>query len=232
MLVTCIMPTANRLRFVPQAIRYFQAQSWPECELVMVDSSDEPLIADAGIVDALQSDDRIRWLRGTQGMLVGDARNMAVEAARADIICHWDDDDWYGVHRVTDQVAALLRQPLPVVGSPSLIFADDRRRAAWRYRYEGPDYGVGVSLMYRKSAWRSIGGFKHDEDGNGPVPWAEDVAFCRELAGRIHQAETDQIVARIHPKNTCPKTDEKLATERWSPVDWAELERMGYEVSA
>jgi glycosyltransferase involved in cell wall biosynthesis len=35
MLVTCIMPTADRCRFVPAAIEYFRRQDYPERELVI-----------------------------------------------------------------------------------------------------------------------------------------------------------------------------------------------------
>jgi|SRR5271165_6786020 len=41
LLASCIMPTANRRRFVPQAIRYFLAQDYPSKEPIIVDDGDE-----------------------------------------------------------------------------------------------------------------------------------------------------------------------------------------------
>jgi glycosyltransferase involved in cell wall biosynthesis len=36
-IASCIIPTANRRRFVPQAIRYFLTQDYPNKELIVVD---------------------------------------------------------------------------------------------------------------------------------------------------------------------------------------------------
>lgn len=41
--VMCLMPTADRRRFVPQAIRYFLAQDYPEKELVIVNDGADAL---------------------------------------------------------------------------------------------------------------------------------------------------------------------------------------------
>ena len=38
---SCIMPRANRRRFVPHAIRSFLAQDYPSKELVILDGGDE-----------------------------------------------------------------------------------------------------------------------------------------------------------------------------------------------
>ena len=46
-LVSCIMPTADRRRFVPQAIRNFLAQDYAERELVILDDGADS-IADLG----------------------------------------------------------------------------------------------------------------------------------------------------------------------------------------
>ncbi len=40
-LISCILPTANRRRFVPQAIRLFLAQDYPNKELVILDDGAE-----------------------------------------------------------------------------------------------------------------------------------------------------------------------------------------------
>jgi hypothetical protein len=40
-LVSCIMPTANRRRFVPEAIRLFLAQDYLEKELVILDDGED-----------------------------------------------------------------------------------------------------------------------------------------------------------------------------------------------
>jgi len=56
-LASCIMPTANRRRFVPQAIRYFLAQDYLNKELLIVDDGEEAV---GGLVP---EDARIRYIR-------------------------------------------------------------------------------------------------------------------------------------------------------------------------
>src|SRR5580704_7297349 len=71
-LVTCIMPTANRRTFVPQAIRYFLAQDYPNKELVIVDDGEK------AVGDLVPEDERIRYIRLTCKTILGEKRNCAV----------------------------------------------------------------------------------------------------------------------------------------------------------
>jgi len=41
--VSCIMPTYNRRKFVPQAIRYFLRQSYEPKELLIIDDGSDPV---------------------------------------------------------------------------------------------------------------------------------------------------------------------------------------------
>lgn len=55
-LVSCVMPTADRRAFVPQAIRAFLRQEYEPCELLILDDG-----ADA-IGDLIPDDERIRYV--------------------------------------------------------------------------------------------------------------------------------------------------------------------------
>src|ERR1041384_2498726 len=100
-LVSCIMPTANRRPFVADAIRMFLAQDYADKELVIVDDGED------GIADLVPAHPQIRYLRQSGRRPIGVKRNFACEAARGEIILHWDDDDWYAPHRIRLQVEAL-----------------------------------------------------------------------------------------------------------------------------
>jgi glycosyltransferase involved in cell wall biosynthesis len=86
-LVSCIMPTCDRRRFLPAAIRYFLRQDFPNKELVIVDDG-----VDA-VGDLASADARIRYVRLSRRATVGAKRNLACEHAAGDLIAHWDDDD-------------------------------------------------------------------------------------------------------------------------------------------
>src|SRR5205823_6114796 len=56
-MVSCIMPTADRRRFVPNAIRYFVRQTYSNSELLIVDDGDD------NVADLVPASDRIRHIR-------------------------------------------------------------------------------------------------------------------------------------------------------------------------
>src|SRR5690606_5403689 len=109
-LVSCVMPTFNRRRFVPQAIELFQRQDYEHRELIIVDDGDDP------VEDLLPEDERIRYLPLDVRRTIGQKANLAVEAARGALIAYWDDDVWYAPARLSYQVAALVEQEADLVG--------------------------------------------------------------------------------------------------------------------
>jgi glycosyltransferase involved in cell wall biosynthesis len=148
-IISCIMPTYNRRAFVPQAIAYFLRQDYPERELIIVDDGDDP------VADVIPDDGRIRYLRLPTRHTVGAKRNLACEAARGEIIAHWDDDDWHAPHRLSYQVEALLQSGKAICGLTTLLFYESDTHKAWQFRYPG-DRGHwlgGSTLMYRRDFW-------------------------------------------------------------------------------
>src|SRR5258708_4948225 len=101
-MLSCIMPTFNRPRFVAQAVRYFLAQDYPEKELVIVDDGTD------SVADLVPKNAQIRYFRQETKQALGSKRNFACEQARGDIIAHWDDDDWSAPWRLRYQVEQLL----------------------------------------------------------------------------------------------------------------------------
>ena len=72
--VSCLCVTENRPAFVPWLLWNFNKQDHPSRELVIVDSSREPL--------APASDAGVTVVRCAPGTSVARKRNLAVEAAR------------------------------------------------------------------------------------------------------------------------------------------------------
>src|SRR3990167_3835938 len=76
-LVSCIMPTADRREFVPQAIRIFLAQDYEPRELIVLDDGRD------SVADLIQSHGSIRYLRLDRKSTLGAKRNMACELWRS-----------------------------------------------------------------------------------------------------------------------------------------------------
>jgi glycosyltransferase involved in cell wall biosynthesis len=209
-LVSCIMPTYNRRSFVPQAIRCFLRQDYPNLELVIVDDGTEP------IADCLPENERIRYVRLDQKHQLGAKRNFACEQSRGQFIVHWDDDDWYPSWRVSRQMAALSDGGFDICGSSRVFFFDADKDQSWEYRYAaaGPKWVAGATLAYRKSFWERS---KFPE-----IQIGEDSRFVWSgVSKTIHDlADPALCVAMVHSGNTSRK---EVNGTSWHPQSSAGL---------
>ncbi|HEV2861671.1 MAG TPA: glycosyltransferase [Pyrinomonadaceae bacterium] len=190
-LVTCIMPTADRRAFVPQALDYFGRQDYPNLELLILDDGADP------VSDLVPEDTRVRYVRLGEKMTIGAKRNVACREARGELIAHWDDDDWYAPDRISRQVAALLDSGAEVCGTSTLLFYDAANRRAWEYAYAGrPTWVAGSSLLYRKSFWA-----RHNFPA---IRLGEDTRFVWDApVNAVHDMhDAGLCVALIHGANT------------------------------
>ena len=209
-LVSCIMPTADRRRFVPEAIRLFQAQDYPHRELLVLDDGED------AIADLLPPDPRIRYLRETPRAPVGTKRNRACAAARGEIVAHWDDDDWYAPWRLGYQVAALREAEADACGLDRVLFRDEADGAAWEFVWPAGEgaWLHGATLCYRRALWQA-GGFP-------PLAVGEDMRFLHAHRGArlLALPRTGFYVGRIHAGNTSRK---HTAPPRWQARTPAQL---------
>jgi glycosyltransferase involved in cell wall biosynthesis len=205
-LVSCIMPTCNRRRFVAQAVWYFLRQDYPRKELIVLDDGDD------AVADLIPQDDQIRYVRLDRRLPLGQKRNMACELGRGELIAHWDDDDWMAPHRLSAQVRELIDSDADVCGSGELLHYGVDSGEAWLYRRapDEPPWVAGGTLMYRREAWVRT-----------PFPQidvGEDESFVARQQ-RIHAAADPSFyVALIHRGNTSAK---RLSDPHWQrqPLD-------------
>lgn len=207
------MPTADRRSFVPDAIRYFLAQDYPEKELVIVDDG-----ADS-VADLVRDDPRIRYFRNERRQPVGAKRNFACRAARGEVLVHWDDDDWSAPWRLRYQVEQLQAAGADICGLNRIWFYAPDEKRAWEYVYPSRQkpWVYGASLCYTREFWQ-----RH------PFPeirLGEDTRFVwADAKARVHPlADSRFLVALIHGQNTSRK---RTADSRYQPRDIAEIERL------
>jgi glycosyltransferase involved in cell wall biosynthesis len=188
-LVSCICPTKNRPEYLSQAIDAFLQQDYPAKELLIVDDG-------VSIQHLIPEGSPILLIR-TVPATVGRKRNIACNMARGSLICHWDDDDIYFRHRISEQVLALEESGADITGYSDMLFVDEANQKAWQFMGH-EDYAVGVSFCYRKRFWE---GRKFPD-----VNVSEDNEFIRDLPkGSLAIRNSNQIIARIHPGNTVEK---------------------------
>jgi glycosyltransferase involved in cell wall biosynthesis len=126
LLVSCIMPTRDRLDWVLQSIKYFKRQTYVNRELIIIDD---------GALDLsghLPPDPAIRYVRLNGRLSIGEKRNRACEAARGEIIVHWDDDDWYSANRLSTQLKPLLTGAADITALKDTLFFDLDEWKFWK----------------------------------------------------------------------------------------------------
>ena len=204
--VSCIMPTANRRRFLPAAIAQFLAQDYPARELIILDDGDDALD------DLVPDHPALRYVRRQRHRSLGAKRNAACELACADIILHWDDDDWYAPHRIRAQVDALSRSGAEICGIDKVLFFDPRAPAAWEYVYTpgGSPWVYGATLCYRRDFWRA--------HPFADVTVGEDNVFAGAARASEICVMSDNhfFVGLVHSANTSAK---QVRDPRWRPCD-------------
>ena len=225
-LVSCIMPTANRRAFVPRAVACFLRQDYPARELVVVDDGSDP------VADLLPDDLRVRYVRLPRRATIGAKRNLAIEQASGDLIAHWDDDDWHAPHRLTVQIAALLRAGGDLCGLRQMLFHDAAGGETWHYSYPATSrpWLIGGSLLYTRDRWRRGPFLEMDVGEDTRFVWAQ-------RARRLVAVPDFRIyVATIHPANTSPKVCRGPYWTRWDgdlrAVMGEDVEAFGFGQSA
>ena len=100
-LVSCLCVTQDRHAFVPWLLWAFDRQEWKRRELVIVDSSKSPI--------EVPSRKDVRVLRMPHGASLGKKRNLALRAARGEVVAWFDDDDWQHPKRLSTLVPLLAK---------------------------------------------------------------------------------------------------------------------------
>ena len=208
-LVSCIMPTYNRRRFVPLAIRYFLAQDYRYKELLILDDSDD------SVDDLVPDHPQIRYMREPKGRTLGAKRNRLCELARGDIIAHWDDDDWYAAERLSRQVSVLCDPEVALCGIECLLYYDMRTETAHEYRHEGHGQRWLSLLCYRRSLWIQNTFTDIQVGSDTRFLWQIDP---RRMAILEHRGLN---VCFIHNNNVSPK---RISGHHWCSISVKEVQ--------
>lgn len=195
--VVCVCLTKDRPQMLARAVRCFDAQTYANRRLLIYDTSKAIIIKWFNRGDMYHEP---RYLED-YGKSVGALRNAANSYANpycldADIICHWDDDDWSDPDRLDEQATLLQSTGADCVGYRDMLFWEVAKSEAWLYRAGKPNYALGTSLMYWRRVWE-VKPFPDIHNG-------EDTEWQRNLNVKTAislQAEP-RMIASIHGGNT------------------------------
>jgi glycosyltransferase involved in cell wall biosynthesis len=162
-LVSVILTTRDRPRFLPVALACYEHQTYPARELIVVDDGDE-FPANAAGVAAVGG----RLIRVAPGTPLGTKLNRGVDAAGGRFCQKMDDDDWYAPRFLETMVSSVLAswrvvcRPTVAFLTPFLFFD----LARWEVRRSVPTNIPGATLLFGRDEWeaRPLRPVRRDED--------------------------------------------------------------------
>ena len=226
--VYAVCLTADRGAFTDRAVRSFLHQTYTPRRMLVLDTGVQPYQYPVHL-RPFAHELQIVWLPSHRGHTIGALRNTAADlAADANILMHWDSDDWSSPHRMSVQVAALTEEvegktPALCVGFNQVVFWNSIRCEAWEYRQPGRrDYAIGTSLAYWREAW-SAREFPGTSCG-------EEIEFARgrcESESAIPEGNyIPLLVAEVHGQNTTSKIIDTADEWKRSPWRDAKIRRL------
>lgn len=203
-LISVIMPTYNREKYIAQALRSLLDQDYRPLEIIVVD--DGSTDATRQIVESFASD-RIRYVY-QENSGVAAARNLGLSMASGDFLAWLDSDDYYLPGKLTAQMQYLADHP-----DAGLVFTqvedfynDHAERLAMdedvcRKISFGGTHVYMASMLARRSVFDVAGNFIEDLRVYEDVEWLYRAHFHYKIC-MLHCLDTVFLRRRLHPKST------------------------------
>ena len=200
-LVSIVIPTYNRARFIGQAVTSALNQTHRELEVIVVDD---------GSTDNTQSilstfeDTRLKIVRLEKNSGRSRARNIALRAARGEYVSFLDSDDYYLPGKIELQVNYLRENP-----ATDMIYTAsacvDENDASLDYFYRAPVSGdIYKEIAFFKPLTITLPTVmlrRHVVDEVGPFDEAmdrfEDTDYWRRISKRFRVGAIDEVTCHI-----------------------------------
>jgi len=215
-LVSCLAVIESRPGFVPWLLWNFEKQDHERRELVVVDSSPEPLET---------QDPRVRVVAVPPRTSVAAKRNLALREARGDVVAWFDDDDWQHPRRLSILVRELAAGAM-IAGTCESWFVEP---LAGRVR--GYSSHAGLIFNGLAAVCSIAAGVSFDERKRraADTPWTREligvagarVAVVREVLSLwlCHQRNLSNPVARHTFPERLDVVRRRVGTDDWGDTD-------------
>lgn len=179
-LVSVIMATYNRATYLKRSISSFIAQSFKNCELIIVDDGSEDNTFEV-VSDFLKTQENIRYLKHSNRKL-SLSKNAGIKAAAGRYIAFLDSDDEYKPNYLEKRVAFmetnktvdLIEGGAIIIGDP---FVKDKNDLSKKIHLS--ECHIGTTFFGKKEVFLTSGGF----DKN--IFYSEDSAFWEKAESML-----------------------------------------------
>ena len=212
-LVTVVIPTYNRARFLPRAIRSVLKQTMPRWKLLIVDDGSKDR-TERVVRSYMRQDPRIQYVKLKKNRGVSHALKQALKRVDTPYFSQLDADDWYE----KDTLEICLRKMEKGGRKVAVVYGDEKvwklkrggrlkllekkKKRQIRGKYDFITYHKMIyPRFYRTEALRRVGGWSTHVPQGGR--YAEDRQILLKLAGKYRfKAARKTIYNRLtHSKN-------------------------------
>lgn len=99
------MVTKGRVDLVQHSIRSFLAQTYKYKELIIVSQGTSE--QNSVISNMVLTYNNIHFIEAPSQLTIGEMRNLSIELSHGDVICQWDDYDFYHPQRIMTQFKSM-----------------------------------------------------------------------------------------------------------------------------
>ena len=216
-LISVIMPAYNAERFIAEAIRSVQTQTYENWELLILDDGSMDRTCSISEEFARQ-DHRIRLLRNEKNMGVARTRNRGFDLCRGELVALLDADDTWREDKLTKQLDLLRRSGADLIYSSYAIVdpAGQKVRA---------DYIVPEEISFRELLKENVVGCSAvllrsellEKNRFLPDYFHEDYVLWLQLLREGHRAAgcSEVLVNWRYVENSRSFDKKRAAKNRW-----------------
>ena len=170
-IVSVIIPTCNRERFIPRSLGSVLNQSFEDYEIIIVDDCSED---NTGEIVSKYDDKRIRYIRHKKRMGGSAARNTGIRNSNGLFIAFLDDDDEWLPEKLCLQIELFIKRPeLGMVCTGYFYIDDITKKVLKKFSPEKKGFiykdlletnclGTTSTAMIRKECFGRVGVFDED----------------------------------------------------------------------
>jgi len=172
-LVSIIIATYNREKYLKRAIQSIFEQSYKNFEIIIVDDSTNDKVAK--IVQEIKNEhDNIIYIKNDQRLGFTKSLNKGIEIARGKYIARLDDDDfWADKKKLEKQIRFLENYPEYVLVGGGVIVINEMGQEIRRYLNPEKDEEIRKvmlfecpfshsNVVFRKETWEKVGGYNDE----------------------------------------------------------------------
>ncbi|ARF08777.1 glycosyltransferase family 2 [Catovirus CTV1] len=198
--VSCVCPTYNRQKFIPNLIQIFQQQNYPaNCrELIILDDSENNM---REIVNKLDTEKNIRYyhINAKEPMPIGKKRNLLHQLVRGEYIVCFDDDDYYPPNRISHALFKLQSSNIKFAGSSKISIYYTDIKCIYDFGPFGINHATNGTFAYHYSY---IYTNFYDDD----TKCSEEKYFLKDFSEKLIQLDLSKTILCIaHNSNTFDK---------------------------